>query len=689
MTRPPVAVVVPFLGAPSAAGEVLAGLGRLPLGDGDEVLVVDNGDGSAFAALDPGGVRVLHDAAERSSYYARNRGAEETSAPWLCFVDSDCRPSADLLDRYFSPAPAEGVGVVAGAVRAAAGQRSLAARYAASRGHLDEAFHLAAKPFPAGITANLLVRREAFERLGGFHEGISSGADVELCWRLQEAGWQLEHRPEALVGHVHPDSVAALLRKAFRYGSGLRWVDRRYRGSNPRPRLLRPLARSALGGVGWPLAGQPRRGLYKLIDGAWTLAMASGYAAGDNRAPRSRPTPVAGAFRLVVATDAFPARSETFVYNEALALRELGHDVRVEAHARPAATERAPARALPIDYVEDYAPVEAVRDLAWLAGRHPIGCARDLIARRRWRADEEVFPLRAIAAAARRLAAADHVHVHFAAGAALTAMRIAGLTAVPYSVTGHGYDVFQRPANLVEKLSRARLVVGPCEYTASHLRSLLPEEAGNRVHVVIAGVDAEAFSRRRPYPGGATVIAVGRLVEKKGLVHLVRAAAELRRRGAIERLAIIGEGPLRAELEEMIDELGLRAIAELAVAWGAEAVREQLEGADVLAAPSVIAADGDRDAMPVAVKEALAIEVPVVTSDVAGLPELVRAEWGRLVPAADPPALAAAVGEVLALSPAERQSMGAAGRRFVLEHCELRRESARLATLIGAAGQAD
>jgi hypothetical protein len=107
---------------------------------------------------------------------------------------------------------------------------------------------------------------------------------VELCWRLQEAGWSLEHRPQAMVEHVHPDSLRPLLRKAVRYGAGLRWLGGRYPAARTRPALARPLARAAAGGAGWPLVGQPRRGLYKLIDGAWTLALVGGYVAGDNRA---------------------------------------------------------------------------------------------------------------------------------------------------------------------------------------------------------------------------------------------------------------------------------------------------------------------------------------------------------------------------------------------------------------------
>jgi glycosyltransferase involved in cell wall biosynthesis len=100
--------------------------------------------------------------------------------------------------------------------------------------------------------------------------------------------------------------------------------------------------------------------------------------------------------------------------------------------------------------------------------------------------------------------------------------------------------------------------------------------------------------------------------------------------------------------------------------------------------PSVVAADGDRDSMPVVVKEALAMEVPVVASDEVGLPEIVRPEFGRLVPPGDEAALAAALAELLALPTAERAAMGRAGRAFVKEHADSRAEAAKLSGLLAA-----
>jgi glycosyltransferase involved in cell wall biosynthesis len=172
---------------------------------------------------------------------------------------------------------------------------------------------------------------------------------------------------------------------------------------------------------------------------------------------------------------------------------------------------------------------------------------------------------------------------------------------------------------------------------------------------------------------------VGRLVEKKGFRHLVEAAVEL----PGVRVTNAGAGPLDGDLRALAAERG--AAVEFAGAQQPERVRDLLESAHVLAMPCVVARDGDRDSMPVVVKEALAMEVPVVATDEVGLPELVRAEWGRLVPPGDAGALAGALREVLALPVDERAAMGRAGREHVLQSASVRRETAKLAELIANA----
>jgi colanic acid/amylovoran biosynthesis glycosyltransferase len=383
--------------------------------------------------------------------------------------------------------------------------------------------------------------------------------------------------------------------------------------------------------------------------------------------------------RIVFVLDQWPELSETFVVNELQALRRMGHSVRVQAARRaPNASPEAPAD-VELDLLDD-AP-RAWRDLLWLAARRPAACLGDLARRGRWRRQEWVRPLRVLAGPARRILERgdEHLHAHFAAGAALDALRLARLTGRPYSVTAHAYDIFAEPRNLREKLEGAALVFTGCDYNVVRLRELAPAA---RVHEVVMGVDAGAVRRTRPLRGGRRVLAVGRLVEKKGFEVLVDAAAQV----TDVRVQIIGDGPLRQALEERIARTG--APVELLGGRPPAQVLDAMQDADVLAMPCVVARDGDRDSMPVVVKEAMALDLLVVASDEVGLPECVMAPWGFLAPAGDAAALAAALRAALALDDGERAAAGAAARAWVLANADVDAETATMASLIAAAGRA-
>ena len=391
---------------------------------------------------------------------------------------------------------------------------------------------------------------------------------------------------------------------------------------------------------------------------------------------------------IAVCVDQFPELSETFVSGEMQQLQNSGHRVLVESVRRPPNPDQRAAEGLEVSFQAEGTRAERWRSLAWLMARHPVRCVEDVRNQRRWRRSEHVSNLRALAPVARRVsrAGAQHVHSHFAAAGALNAMRIGALLDLPSSVATHGYDIFERPSNLEEKHERAAFAVSDCDYSVDYLRGVVSPDAGNRIHRLVLGVDGARFERSAPYPGGRTVIAVTRLVEKKGLPYLLEATSMLSDAGTpLDRLVIVGDGPLRDQLTQRIADLGIEDTVELVGSLPPDRVRAELEGADLLAMPCVVAANGDRDTMPVVVKEALAMEIPVVATREVGLPEVVKSGWGALAEPRDAQSLARAIQEVLGRPPQERARMGKDGRGFVLQECNIVSETDKLVRLMTSA----
>jgi glycosyltransferase involved in cell wall biosynthesis len=374
------------------------------------------------------------------------------------------------------------------------------------------------------------------------------------------------------------------------------------------------------------------------------------------------PRPPRAQGRLALFSDRFPELSETFVTGEVRELRRQGVDVSVYArpphvpdphwlgdvpvHPLEVGLERRPARLLP---------------LVRVAVRRPAAVMRDLVQGRRWRRRERVTPLRRLAPALERLQreGTSHIHVHFAAEAALDALRAHRLTGIPFSVTAHAYELFKVPANLKDKVDEAAFFTVPCAYNTRELeRQGLPVD---RVHVRMLGTDPRTFKRRAPYPADGVTLAVGRLVEKKGFHVLIDAAA----RRDIGPLVIVGEGPWRERLEAAIARSGLHDRVTLAGTASPTQIRSWMERAGLMVVPSVVAADGDRDALPVVIWEALAMELPVVGTAVAGLPEVIRPPWGRIVAPDDPDALGDAIADWRAAPAEGRAADGRQGREWL------------------------
>lgn len=349
---------------------MIAALRALRLGPHDELIVADNSGAERVPEAD--GVRVVRASAQASSYYARNEAAAAASGEWLFFTDSDCRPHADVLDRYFDQPIDRDVGAVIGEVEGVADQSALVSRYARSRGHLAQEVHWRHPYRPWGVTANLLVRRAAWESVGGFLEGIRSAGDTEFSWRLQDAGWRLDYRPQALVDHEHRESVRRLVRQAARYAAGRAWIMRRYPGSFRRPRLLRELARSAAGAAVWTATGRFERAAFKALDGLYVGSQTGAAILSNSPPAAARRQPG----RVALLAGAFPDAGDP----GAVAAASAEPDALVEAIRRPVRVDREAGRALRVFYAEDDGLARQLAALAWLALRRPRALSRPRLA---------------------------------------------------------------------------------------------------------------------------------------------------------------------------------------------------------------------------------------------------------------------------------------------------------------------
>jgi glycosyltransferase involved in cell wall biosynthesis len=385
----------------------------------------------------------------------------------------------------------------------------------------------------------------------------------------------------------------------------------------------------------------------------------------------------------------FPRISETFIAAELIELERQGERVSIFALIDPKEPFRhgfleqlhADVTYLPEQLIAEPRRVVAglLRTLAssprgWLAA---AAWALSPPRMAKWRLVLQASVLRAETARA----GIDHAHAHFATEGAEVARLARRMGGPPYSLTTHAKDIYHedvRPEDLRRKLGSALFVATVSEANRTYLKTVLNGQG--LVHVVPNAVDLRRFGsddERHPEPG--LVVSIARLVEKKGIADLVEACRLLRERGVPVRLEVAGDGPLLDGLRAAADGAGLDGA--FPGARPLEEVRTMYGRATVFCLPCVVASSGDRDGLPTSVLEAMAYGVPVVTTGVNGLPDVViDGETGLVVPEHDPPALADALERVLT-DPALAGRLAEHGRRHVEQSFSLERSVSLLRSL--------
>lgn len=403
--------------------------------------------------------------------------------------------------------------------------------------------------------------------------------------------------------------------------------------------------------------------------------------------------------KIAYLVDRFPALSQTWIINEVQRLRARGDDVCVYSLHKPNIKYLTPEYAA-LEATTTYVDFSSIsrliqlRSTVYWASRAP---SRAFAARSAVRARQD-RPLRWKLNVCRPLARAfaeagiEHIHTHFAAAASEWTYLISLVSGIPYTITPHAYDIFIQPRLLCAKLAGASSVIA---VSAFHKRFFQEACNGSRlppIHVVHYGIDCERFApsgdRRSRRNERICFVGVGRLVEKKGFHFLIEACREMRQQNIDFECVIAGAGLLEQELRSAIATHGLEDYVRLLGAMTHDEVRELMKNADVFVLPCCRAPNGDMDGIPNVLMEAMALGVPVVTSRLSGIPELVDDSCGRLVTPCDVPGLADALIELALLSSEDRHELGRHGREIVIERFNVQHQSQKLRTVFGAGGVA-
>jgi glycosyltransferase involved in cell wall biosynthesis len=382
--------------------------------------------------------------------------------------------------------------------------------------------------------------------------------------------------------------------------------------------------------------------------------------------------------------------SETFILNEILSLEDRGVPIHIFALAPsrdPKFHEGVTRLRATIVYVPGLSDHRSLlRYVRASADRHPRAFRRELLrvltrARPKllWRFLQAAY----IAERAARVRV-DRFHAHFANRSTTVARIASRISGIPYSFTAHAFDIYRSdvsPRVLRRKIDDANFVITISESNQYHLE-MVADESGDKIRLLHNGIDLSKFTpAQAPDRPSFTILCVARLVEKKGLPYLIEACRHLRDRGLDFQCWIVGRGNQRPRLARMIHDARLEDRVHMRGAVRQGEVPALYRSADVFVLPAIVASDGNREGLPVSIVEALACGLPVVSTAVSGISEVVRHDHnGLLVPQRNPWELTEALQRLITSRPLCERLRGNA-RPSVTGRFDIRRTSRSLEKL--------
>ncbi len=391
----------------------------------------------------------------------------------------------------------------------------------------------------------------------------------------------------------------------------------------------------------------------------------------------------------------FPKLTETFILYEMLAMRQQGVQVEVYPLLRERENVMHPEAVhfVEVAHFQPFISLPIVRANLHFLLKKPFVYLKTLwdLLRSNWGSFNfftgvlGIFPKTVLFAYQMRADHVQHVHAHFASHPAAAGFIIHRLVGIPYSFTAHGSDLHRDRHMLREKVAEAAFVAAISEYNKELIISECRGSYREKVNVVHCGVDTQVFrarSHETPFEKGENpfmILCVGTLHEVKGQEYLIEASRQLQERGFNFECHFVGDGPDREALTRLAQQAGISDKVRFHGRLTRDEIARLLLDADVLTAPSVPTSDGRREGIPVVLMEAMGSGVPVIASDLSGIPELVNSQsTGLLVPPRDATALADALERYIKDADLRRR-LGRAGRDKVVEEFDLNKNAAKLA----------